>query len=165
MIEGRVEALNVKPKVPGERGLPKWPVPSVEVTKDGLTGDFNHYRHDVKNDSPNLAILIMPLETLQDIQADGWPVRPGDVGENITTSGIRYEDLSPGMQLRIGKSIVQITEVCRPCRNLGHLSYVGPDQIAAFIKSTLGRRGWYARVITPGRLQVGDRICAHPNTN
>ncbi len=160
MIEGRVEALNVKPNVPGERGLPKKPVRSVKVSERGLAGDFNRYRHEVKNDSPDMAVLIMPLETIREIQDDGWPVAAGHIGENITTSGIRYADLSAGIQLRIGEALVEVTEPCEPCTNLSHLPYVGRYRAAEFVKSMVGRRGWYARVIRSGLLKVGDTITA-----
>ncbi len=160
VIEGRVHALNVKPKVPGERGLPKQPVPSVEVTANGVVGDFNRYRTETKGGSPDMAVLIMPLETLNEIQADGWPVEPGHIGENVTTAGIGYADLSPGTRVRIGEAIVEITEACQPCTNLGLLPYVGRERATEFIRAMLGRRGWYARVIRPGPVNTGDLLTA-----
>ncbi len=163
VTKGRVHALNVKPGVPGERGLPKQPVPSVEVTANGLAGDFNRYRTETKGGSADMAVLIMPLETLNEIQADGWPVEPGHIGENITTCGISYADLSPGTRVRIGESILEISEACQPCTNLGLLPYVGRGRAAEFIRTMLGRRGWYARVIRPGVVNTGDAISADPD--
>ena len=158
VTEGRVHSLNVKPKAPGERGLPKQSVPSAEVTANGLVGDFNRYRTEVKSGNRNMAVMIMPLETLNEIQADGWPVEPGHIGENVTTTGIGYADLSPGTRVRIGESIVEITEACQPCTNLGLLPYVGRKRGAEFIRTMLDRRGWYARVIRPGLVNTGDAI-------
>ena len=160
VIKGRVHSLNVKPKVPGERGLPKQPVASVEVTANGVVGDFNRYRTEAKGGTPDMAVLIMPLETLNEIQADGWPVEPGHIGENITTTGIRYADLPPGTRVRIGESVLEITEACEPCVNLGHLPYVGRVRTVEFIRTMIGRRGWYARVIRPGVVNTGDAVTA-----
>ena len=158
VIEGRVHSLNVKPKVTGERGLPKQAVPSAEITANGLAGDFNRYRTDAKGGTPDMAVLIMPLETLEEIQADGWPVRPGHIGENITTTGIGYADLPPGTRVRIGEADLEITEACQPCVNLRLLPYVGRARVTEFIRAMIGRRGWYARVIRPGPVQMGDAI-------
>lgn len=50
-----------------------------------MDGDFNLYRHEQKNDSPRQALLIMPLEMIQHLNEEGWEIKPGDIGENITT--------------------------------------------------------------------------------
>ena len=159
-IKGRVHSLNVKPKIPGERGLPKQSVSSAEIRADGLAGDFNRYRTEAKGGTPNMAVLIMPLETIEEIRADGWPVKPGHIGENVTTTGIGYADLPPGTRVRIGESDLEITEACQPCANLRLLPYVGRTRVTEFIRAMIGRRGWYARVIRPGRVNVGDLITA-----
>ena len=158
VIQGRVHSLNVKPKVTGERGLPKQPVPSAEITANGLAGDFNRYRTETKGGTPDMAVLIMPLETIEEIQADGWPVQPGHIGENITTTGIGYADLPPGTRVGIGEAYLEITEACQPCVNLRLLPYVGRARVTEFIRTMIGRRGWYARVIRPGPVRPGDAI-------
>jgi hypothetical protein len=84
-LPGRVHQINMKPLTQGERGLPKKPVKEVQVTKAGLDGDFNKYRHEKKNDDPDSAVLLMPLETIRQLNEEGWPIRPGDIGENFTT--------------------------------------------------------------------------------
>lgn len=51
-----------------------------------------------------------------------------------------------------------ITRPCDPCSNLYLLPYVGERRGPEFMKTMLQRRGWYARVLTPGRVRRGDPI-------
>lgn len=158
-MKSDVYQLNVKAKTPGSRGLPKTPVSSVRILKNGLEGDYNVYRHDILSDDPDSAVLLMPLETINELNNEGWPIKPGDIGENITTNGIPYFQMSPGKTLRIGSEVViQISRACDPCSNLYLLPYVGDKKGPSFLKVMLGRRGWYARVIQEGTVRKGDEI-------
>lgn len=158
MANGRVVRVGVKRETPGERGLPKPSVPSAQVTPSGLEGDFNRYRHEEIHDDPDSAVLLMPCETLEEIARDGWPVSPGDFGENLTTAGVPYECLRAGRRVRVGPVELVLTRPCDPCSNLYLLPYVGAERGPAFLKATLGRRGWYARVARGGPVRVGDRV-------
>jgi MOSC domain-containing protein YiiM len=159
---GVVAALHVKPEIAGERGLPKRSLPTVRVTVHGVEGDFNRYRHERLADEPDSAVLVIPIEMLERLQAEGWPVRPGDLGENITTKGIPYDQMGPGTRLRAGEAKLEVTRPCDPCTNLYLLPYVGPGRGPAFLKTMLHRRGWYCRVAMPGRVRVGDSVEAQP---
>ncbi len=157
-MSGRVVQLSVKPLTETEPGLPKRPVTSARLSSAGFEGDFNRYRQEKKAGSPNMAVLVMPLETLAELKKEGWPIEPGDIGENITSSGIAYGEFSPGKRFRVGGAVIEISEPCVPCSTLRHLPYVGPGKVAEFVKIMLGRRGWYARVVEEGRVQQGDLI-------
>jgi MOSC domain-containing protein YiiM len=155
---GRVFQINLKPETPGSRGLPKYPVPSVLITRSGVEGDHNVYRHEELGDDPDSAVLLMPLETLNALNDEGWPIKPGDIGENITTEGIPYDQFQPGRTFAVGGARVQISRACDPCANLYLLPYVGEEKGPAFLKTMLGRRGWYARVTGEGTVRTGDTI-------
>jgi MOSC domain-containing protein YiiM len=155
---GRVFQLNRKPQTPGERGLPKVPVPEALITAQGVEGDYNSYRHDEAGDDPAMAVLIVPLETLTEFNHEGWPVRPGDLGENITSVGVNYADFAPGGRFQIGEALVEVTKACTPCDNLFLLPYVGAGRGPEFLRVTLGRRGWYAKVLREGRVRQDDAI-------
>lgn len=160
---GRVVQVNHKSPVPGERGLPKVPVAQARVTRAGVEGDYNVYRHDVKHDDPAMAVLLIPTETLAELRVEGWPVRPGDLGENLTTEGIAYDAFAPGRRFRAGPVVLEISKACDPCDNLFLLPYVGEARGPAFLRATLGRRGWYARVLEEGTIRAGDPIEALPD--
>jgi len=156
--DGRVRRLGAKSKVEGEHGLPKPELLQARLTVRGVEGDYNLYRETKRGGDPDMALLLLPEETIDDLNRDGWPVRPGDLGENVTTSGIAYVRLTPPRQLRLGEVVVQTTKPCEPCDNLCLLPYVGRERGAAFLRAMLGRRGWFAKVVREGVVRKGDAI-------
>src|SRR5271156_4585884 len=91
-------------------------------------------------------VLLMDLETLE-----AMDLRPGEIKENITTSGFDVRGLRPGHRLRIGEALLEVTEPCNPCKRM--------EIIRAGLKTELrGRRGMLCRVLEGGRIQVGDAI-------
>jgi MOSC domain-containing protein YiiM len=157
-MSGVVLRLGGKPKTDGQRGLPKPELAEATLSAQGVLGDYNHFRQTSRAGDPDMAILLMPVETLDDLNREGWPVRPGDLGENVTTHGVAYADLAPPRRLRVGGAVLTTTKPCTPCDNLYALPYVGSERGPAFLKTTLGRRGWFARVDTGGGVRRGDRI-------
>lgn len=157
-MEGFVYQVNVKPETTGEHGLPKRSIAGAMARRTGLEGDFNRYRHEEQADDVDAALLLMPLETIRELNAEGWPIRPGDLGENLTTEGIPYASLAPGKTYTVGGAEIQVSRRCDPCDNLYLLPYVGEAKGSAFLKVMLGRRGWYARVLREGRIRRGDAI-------
>jgi MOSC domain-containing protein YiiM len=162
-VEGWVHRVHRKPEAPEEHGLPKLPVPEARLTRNGVEGDFNRYRHEEKHDDPDMALLIVPLETLHDLNQEGWPVGPGDLGENLTTQGISNDAFVPGRRFRVGETVVEISKECTPCTNLYLLPYVGSARGPAFLQAMLGRRGWYARVLREGPVHAGDAVRLLPD--
>ena len=161
--ESRVYQLNRKASTEDERGLPKQPVDEARLTKTGMEGDFNRYRHEEKRDDPDMAILVLPLETLETLNREGWPVRPGDLGENITCVGIPESGLQPGRRFRVGDAVIEVAKPCTPCDNLYLLPYVGVARGPEFLRVMLDRRGWFARVLVEGVVRKGDRILPVPD--
>ena len=159
---GSVYRLHRKPETGEERGLPKHAVAEALLTRAGLEGDFNRYRHQEKHDDPDMAVLLESLETLEGLRREGWPIAPGDLGENITTSGISEPEFVPGRVFEVGEAELRIAKACTPCENLYLLPYVGESRGPEFLRTMLDRRGWFARVERPGRVRVGDSIRPRP---
>jgi len=155
---GRVIRLGVKPRTPGQRGLPKPAVPRVRVALAGVDGDYNVWRQEERAGDPDYALLLLPVETIEALNREGWPVRPGDLGENITSSGIPYDSFTPPARLRVGGVVAEVSKACDPCDNLILLPYVGSARGPEFLRTLIGRRGWYARVVEPGEIRTGDAI-------
>lgn len=149
---GAIVQLSIKAQVPGQVGFPKRAVPILRVTPDGAEGDYNHYRTRKLEGDRDQALLVVTQDLLAALNAEGWPVRPGDLGENLTVSGIREEELRPGAGLQVGEVSITITKPCDPCTELYTLPYIGTERGPAFLKATAGRRGWYAKVLTPGEI-------------
>ena len=81
-------------------------------------------------------------------------VERGDLGENITLGGVPESSLAPGVRLRLGRVELQISKPCVPCSETYSLPYIGPERGPAFVRALVGRRGWYARVLREGRLDL-----------
>ncbi len=163
-MNGVVYQFNLKPKTPGERGIPKFPVDHLylstlgEISHDKQGIDFNRLRAEKKKGTIDRAVLLLPLETILDLQHEEWNVEAGHLGENITTQGIFHYQLALGQRYQIGQVILELTEPCKPCANLAILPYIGEGRVANFVQTLIGRRGWYAKVIQDGRITVGNKI-------
>jgi len=149
--------ISVKPDTTSEVGLPKMPVAQVQIDMAGLAaGDYNRYRQKKKNNAPDMAVLIISTDVLGELNKEGWPVKPGDLGENLTIANIDYGSISPGQKYSIGEVEIEISYICDPCANLYAFPYVGDKRRFEFIKTIMNRGGWYARVLKEGSVSVGD---------
>lgn len=154
-----VEGIHIRPADRSLPSLPKQAIQSVTVRTEGLVGDFNHYRHRKHEDSPHMAVMVLHAEALTALNAEGWPVKPGDIGENFLVSGLPTDIWHDGTRLRVGKDVeLELSERCEPCSNLHGLPYVGKEQGKSFVQTLIGRRGYYARVLVPGDVHVGDAV-------
>lgn len=155
-VRGTVAGLFVKPRAEGERGLPKRPAERIEIGPMGVAGDHNVWRAGRPDGDPGGAVLLFPEEELAALRAEGWPLGPGSLGENVLTRGLPYEATPPGTRVAVGSAELVVDRPCQPCRNL-HL-VVGEDRIVPFLRRMVDRRGWYARVERPGGVAVGDAV-------
>ena len=153
-----VYKLHQKPRTPKEAGLPKISISYADVTHSGFKGDFNNFRFKKKDNDPNMAIMILCMDIIDDLNKEGWPVKPGDLGENITLIDLPYNTIKPKQRYQIGTATVEISLMCDPCSTLQVLSYVQKTNLKNFIKTLLKRRGWYAKVIEPGHIHIGDPV-------
>lgn len=135
----------------------------------GIEGDA-HCGKTVKHRSrvavdptqPNLRqVHLIHVELFDELAAGGFSLRPGDMGENVTTRGIDLLALPVGARLRLGtQALVEITGLRNPCA-----------QIEAFqpglLKAVLGRdasgrlirkAGIMGIVIEGGEVGPGDSI-------
>ena len=150
--------INKKPNIKGEAGLPKISTENATVTKLGLKGDCNNFRRNKKDNDPDMALMILSYDIIKNLNEEGWLVKPGDLGENIMVKGIEYSDFSPKKKYKIDKVEIEISFACDPCMTLQNLPYIGEKNINTFIKILMNRRGWYARVLKPGKIQKGDAL-------
>lgn len=137
-------------------GVPKVPVREAQVNWLGLVGDLQ--RDTEHHGGPERALCLYPLEHIIALQAEGHPVFPGALGENITTAGLDWARITPGTRLRLGENVViEITRYTTPCETIA-----ASFQDGRFVRvSQKVHPGWsrvYARVLQPGRLQVGMPI-------
>ena len=75
------------------------------VEGDAHAGPFVRHRHLARRrpKMPNLRqVHLIPSELFQALRADGYELRPGDLGENILTAGLDLEALPLGTILKLG---------------------------------------------------------------
>lgn len=152
-MRGRIVQLNLKPKEGRSRGLPKRSVPQLTIAADGVEGDFNRWRTEEAGGDPDQAVLLLSDEILGELRDEGWPVAPGDLGENLTVAGLPPDALQPGVHVRVGAVELEVSKACDPCTILYTLPYVGTELGPLFLRTLAGRRGWYARVLRGGTIR------------
>jgi MOSC domain-containing protein YiiM len=66
---------------------------------------------------PNIRqVHLIQIELLEELDAKGFSVNPGELGENITTRGVDLFSLPTGTRLQIGTHvIVELTALRNPC--------------------------------------------------
>lgn len=148
---GSITSINIS-----SGGVPKLPVPSVEITASGLTGD--RQRNLKFHGGPERAVCLLAQEIIDGLIAQGHPIRPGSTGENLTIAGLDWSVLEPGSRLQMGSTVViEITSHAKPCSQIAGSFRDGAigclDQ-----KLNPGRSRLYARVLTPGTVAVGDPV-------
>ncbi len=143
MTTGRTESLHVTPSH-------RAPVENLEesrfVAGYGIEGDRHATEQPGRQD---YQVLMIDAETLAELG-----LKPGDVREQVTTSGFDVESLEPGQQVALGSEVVvRVTKPATPCARM--------DEVSAGLQDKLkGRRGQLATIVTGGTVRVGDEVRA-----
>jgi MOSC domain-containing protein YiiM len=77
----------------------------------------------------------------------------GAFGENLTTEGLREEELHVGDRFRIGSAVAMVRQPRMPCYKLA-AKFQRDDMIERFLRS--GRSGFYFSVEAEGEVGEGD---------
>jgi MOSC domain-containing protein YiiM len=89
------------------------------VAGDAHMGETVKHRSRVRKDptAPNLRqVHLMHAELFDELRGRGFNVQPGDLGENVTTSGIDLLALPAGTRLHLGATaMVEVTGLRNPC--------------------------------------------------
>lgn len=89
------------------------------VAGDAHMGTTVKHRSRVRRDptQPNLRqVHLIHAELFDELRSIGFVVKPGELGENVTTSGIDLLALPAGTRLHLGDSaVVEITGLRNPC--------------------------------------------------
>lgn len=113
-------------------------------------------------DQPNLRqVHLIHQELLEELHRGGFDVRPGAMGENITTQSIALLDLPRGTRLLLGETAtIEITGLRNPCAQLdNYQSGLMKALLDRAPDGTLIRKaGIMAIVIEGGLVKPGDPI-------
>ena len=136
-------------------GVPKLEVPSARVTSHGMEGD--RQRNLKHHGGPDRALCLYALELIEALRAEGHPIEPGAMGENVVVRGLDWRTMVPGVRLRLGEAEIELTSYANPCRNIAGAFRGGRSER---VSSKL-YPGWsrvYARVTRGATLASGDKI-------
>ncbi|MEX2237060.1 MAG: MOSC domain-containing protein [Dehalococcoidia bacterium] len=150
MQTGQVVQINVS-----GGAVPKTPVERAQVGSLGLAGDDHN---DKKNHGgPDRALCLFSMELIDDLRAEGHPIAPGTVGENLTISGIDWATVMPGKRYAAGEVEFEITSYTTPCTNIEDSFRDGRFvRISPKLNPTQSRV--YARVTKEGVIATGDEV-------
>jgi MOSC domain-containing protein YiiM len=153
ITSGRVEAIHLADVA----ASPMRAVPLVRaIAGVGLEGDryatgTGTYSPDPRTDRHVTLIEAEEIEALA--ERDGIELAPGETRRNITTRGIRLNDLV-GRRFRVGSVECEGTRLCEPCQGLTDL--LGKP----VLKPLAHRAGLRALILTDGEIALGDEVIA-----
>ncbi len=134
------------------------------VESDAHMGVTVKHRSRVAKDptAPNLRqVHLIHAELMDELEAAGFRVAPGVMGENVTTRGVDLLGLPSGTRLRLGpEALIEVTGLRNPCAQLNNIQ-------PGLMNATLGRdaegnlirkAGIMAVVLAGGEIKPGDAI-------
>ncbi len=138
MQQGSIVALHIArvKETPSDRVTE-----ATAISAQGLEGDRSCSVDNTRQ------VLFMDQETLNELA-----LKPGQIKENITTSGLELSQSQPGQVFFIGDDVtMEIVGECEPCGKM--------DAIRQGLQQELNhRRGMLATVINGGHIKVGDLV-------
>ncbi|MGI5901783.1 MAG: MOSC domain-containing protein [Desulfitobacteriia bacterium] len=139
----KVLAVNISEK----KGVPK-----KEIDKGYF--EVNHgFKGDAHAGEWHRQVSLLGKESIDKLRALGLKnLEAGIFAENITTEGLVLYELPVGTRLKIGETIMEVTQIGKACHNGG-----------CAIKRSAGdcvmpREGIFTKVISPGWVKPGDSI-------
>jgi MOSC domain-containing protein YiiM len=147
MAGGSIFSINISPG-----GVPKQPTRSAWIGVNGVEGD--RQRNLELHGGQDRAVSLYSLELIQALRAEGHPVEPGSLAENLTLTGIDWSLMVPGVQVRAGPVLLELTAYVHPCRNVSR-SFIDGGFIRISQKAHPGWSRIYARVLEEGLVTAG----------
>jgi MOSC domain-containing protein YiiM len=138
------------------------------VEGDAHQGTTVKHRSRVARDptQPNLRqVHLVHAELHDELREAGFTVAPGQMGENVTTSGVDLLGLATGTRLHLGVSaIVEVTGLRNPCAQLDKIqkglmaATLGRDEHGNLVR----KAGIMGVVLAEGEVRPGDPIRVEP---
>ncbi len=145
-------------------GVPKRPLSEARVFFDRVEGD--NWNDRLRHGTAGQAVLLYSTELIDEMKEEGFPLFPGALGENFTTSGIDFRSVRPGQMFRIGAEVeIRITKIRKPChtiavygRGIEEATYDAAVKAGDSSSPKWGKSGFYAEVLKEGIVRPGDPI-------
>lgn len=137
----QVVSVNISEK----KGTVKREVPEIQLKlRHGIVGDAHA-------GDWHRQISLLAEESVDKMRSLLPGLEPGAFAENVNTRGIELKTLPIGTRLRLGETVVEVTQIGKQCHN------------DCAIKKTTGKcvmptEGIFAVVVQEGTVRKGDKI-------
>ncbi len=153
---GRIFQINISP----QGGVPKQAVREAEIDTLGIAG--SRVAHPDIHGGEARALCLYSVDLIQALQAEGHPIFPGSVGENLTLAGLDWAQVTPGARLRLGDQVlVEVTRYTTPCQTIAE-SFADRDSNRILQKTHPAWSRVYVKVLRTGSIRVGDHARVLP---
>jgi cyclic pyranopterin monophosphate synthase len=138
----KVVAVNISEK----KGVVKKPVEKINLIENfGLEGDAHAGKW-------HRQVSLLAVESIDKMKKNGIDnLDFGVFAENITTEGIELFTLPIGTKLKIGETILEVTQIGKECHHGCEIRNLVGDCV-------MPREGIFARVLTGGEIKAEDGI-------
>jgi len=141
MLQGKVYAVCISEA----KGTPKKEVPeALLVAGHGIQGDAHA-------GDWHRQVSLLSEDKVERFRETGIDVDNGAFGENILVTGIDPVSLVVGTKVRIGESLLEITQIGKECHTRCRIYNTVGDCI-------MPREGVFAKVLEGGSVKRGDAV-------
>ncbi|AKI97637.1 MOSC domain-containing protein [Kosmotoga pacifica] len=140
-MRGSILSINISRK----KGTKKEPVrKAVLIENYGIEGDAHA-------GDWHRQVSMLALSSIEKMRAVGLQIGFGDFAENLTVKGVTLHELPLGTRVRIGKAVLEVTQIGKKCHNGCEIS----RQTGICV---MPLEGIFLRVIKGGEISVGDSV-------
>jgi MOSC domain-containing protein YiiM len=127
------------------KGIPKEDIGTGRLVEEsGLEGDahagFAHRQ-----------VSLISMEDIRKAQEKLPGLRPGSFAENLTVEGIDLGESRIGRRIRVGRALLEITQIGKECHTKCAIYRTSGDCI-------MPKKGIFCRVVEGGTVSVGDPV-------
>ena len=150
-MNAKLLQINVNPN----GGVPKTRVASARLQTQRVEGDKQRFLK--VHGGPMRAVCLYSTEIIEALRAEGHPIEAGWTGENLTISGLNWDEMVPGVRLQIGAATLELTSYTNPCKNIA-FAFAEANWKRISQKEHPGWSRVYARVMVEGEVREGDEV-------
>lgn len=150
-MSAKITQISVNPA----GGAPKLRVESARLGHERVEGDKQRYLKF--HGGPMRAVCLFSTEVIEGLKTEGHPIYPGATGENLTISGLDWNQVTPGVQLQLGEAVVEVTDYTTPCKNIAH-AFESGDFMRISQKKFPGQSRVYGKILVEAVVYEGDPV-------
>lgn len=128
-----------------ERGTQK------KNVKEGIFVENWGIRNDAHAGSWHRQVSLLSYDRIRAFREQGAEAPDGAFGENLSVEGIDFAALPVGTVLQCGDVLLELTQIGKKCHH-------GCEIFRKMGDCIMPREGVFARVLSGGRIRVGDEL-------